>query len=66
LEKQAQWLEQEYPSAAASLREGLEEMFTVNGLGLSSRIALEHLAAIRGDVPAILRGLKKNQSTYTS
>jgi putative transposase len=33
LEKQAQWLEQEYPSAAVSLREGLEEMFTVNGLG---------------------------------
>ena len=39
LEKQAQWLEQEYPSAAASLREGLEEMFTVNGLGLSSSLA---------------------------
>ena|SRR6516162_4146854 len=33
---------------------------------LGPRIALEHLAAIRGDVPAILRGLKKNQSTYTS
>src|SRR2546422_11434775 len=28
LEKQAQWLEHEYPSAAASLREGLAEMFT--------------------------------------
>jgi transposase-like protein len=39
LEKQAQWLDQEYPSAAASLREGLEEMFTVNGLGLSSSLA---------------------------
>ncbi len=35
LEKQAQWLEREYPSAAASLREGLAEMFTVNRLGLS-------------------------------
>jgi transposase-like protein len=35
LEKQAQWLEREYPDAAASLREGLEEMFTVNRLGLS-------------------------------
>jgi putative transposase len=34
LEKQAGWLEREYPSAAASLREGLEEMFTVNRLGL--------------------------------
>src|SRR5262249_27706249 len=35
LEKQAQWLEREYPDAAASLREGLEEMFTLNRLGLS-------------------------------
>jgi len=34
LEKQAQWLEREYPSAAASLREGLEEMFTVSSLGV--------------------------------
>jgi len=35
LEKQAQWLEREHPDAAASLREGLEEMFTANRLGLS-------------------------------
>jgi transposase-like protein len=35
LEKQAQWLEREYPDAAGSLREGLAEMFTVNRLGLS-------------------------------
>ena len=35
LDKQARWLESEYPSAAASLREGLEELFTVNRLGLS-------------------------------
>ena len=39
LEKQAQWLEHEYPSAAASLREGLAEMFTVNRLGLSPSLA---------------------------
>jgi len=38
LEKQAQWLQGEYPSAAASLCEGLEELFTVNRLGLSSRL----------------------------
>jgi transposase-like protein len=36
LEKLASWLEQEHPSAAASLREGLSEMFTVNRLGLPS------------------------------
>ncbi len=34
LEKEAQRLEEEYPSAAASLREGLAEMFTVSRLGL--------------------------------
>jgi len=34
LEKQAQWLERQHPDAAASLREGLEEMFTINRLGL--------------------------------
>ena len=32
--KLAQWLDREYPSAAASLREGLDEMFTINRLGL--------------------------------
>ena len=34
LEQYASWLEREWPSAAASLREGLPEMFTVNRLGL--------------------------------
>jgi transposase-like protein len=34
LEKLAQWLERDYPSAAGSLREGLTEMFTINRLGL--------------------------------
>ena len=35
LEQQARWLDTHYPSAAASLREGLSEMFTVNRMGLS-------------------------------
>ena len=34
LEKLAQWLEREHPSAAGSLREGLAEMFTIHRLGL--------------------------------
>lgn len=34
LKQQAKWLEDEYPSAAASLLEGLEETFTINRLGL--------------------------------
>ena len=32
LKKLAEWLEREYPSAAASLLEGLEECFTINRL----------------------------------
>lgn len=39
LEKQAQWLEREYPSAAVSLREGLAEMFTVTRLQLSASLS---------------------------
>jgi len=31
----ANWLERNYPSAAASLREGLDEMFTINRMNLS-------------------------------
>ena len=34
LEKLAQWLDREYPSAAGSLREGLAELFTINRLGI--------------------------------
>ena len=34
LKQLAEWLEQEYPSAAGSLLEGLDEMFTINRLGL--------------------------------
>jgi len=39
LEKEAKALEKEHPSAAASLREGLTEMFTVNRLGLPPPLA---------------------------
>jgi putative transposase len=34
IEKMAEWLEREYPEAARSLREGLEETFTINRLDL--------------------------------
>ena len=34
----ARWLEREHPSAAASLREGLTEMFTINRLGLPAAL----------------------------
>jgi transposase-like protein len=38
LKQQARWREPEYPSAAASLREGLAETFTINRLGLPPRL----------------------------
>jgi transposase-like protein len=38
LRTQIEWLERSYPKAAASLREGLEETFTINSLGLSPRL----------------------------
>lgn len=34
MKKQAEWLERDHPDAAASLREGLHETYTVNALGL--------------------------------
>lgn len=40
LEKQAEWLERGYPSAATSLREGLAEMSTVSRMGLSPSLSL--------------------------
>lgn len=38
IEQYATWLEREWPSVAASLREGLNEMFTINRLGLPSEL----------------------------
>lgn len=38
LEQQARWLEKDYPSAAASLREGMEELFTINALGVPASL----------------------------
>jgi putative transposase len=38
LDKLAQWLDREYPSAAGSLREGLNELFTINRLGLGKAL----------------------------
>jgi transposase-like protein len=35
---QIEWLERTHPKAAASLREGLEETFTINHLGLSPKL----------------------------
>tara|TARA_A100001037_G_C15079901_1_gene603692 strand:- start:60 stop:1370 length:1311 start_codon:yes stop_codon:yes gene_type:complete len=38
LKQYAEWLEQDWPHAAGSLREGLSELFTINRLGLPSSL----------------------------
>jgi putative transposase len=38
IEQYASWLELKWPKASASLREGLAEMFTINRLGLPSKL----------------------------
>jgi putative transposase len=38
IEQYASWLERDWPAAAASLREGLSELFTINRLGLPSAL----------------------------
>ena len=38
IEQLAQWYQKKHPSAAASLREGLEEMFTINRMGLPPKL----------------------------
>ncbi len=38
IEQFAKWYEKKYPSAAASLREGLGEMFTINRMGLPPKL----------------------------
>jgi transposase-like protein len=38
LQQYASWLQREWPGAAASLREGLEELFTINRLELTSSL----------------------------
>jgi transposase-like protein len=38
VEQYASWLELTWPKASSSLREGLEEMFTINCLGLPSKL----------------------------
>jgi transposase-like protein len=38
LKQYASWLEQDWPSASSSLKEGLEDLFTINRLGLPSSL----------------------------
>jgi transposase-like protein len=38
IEQLAKWYEKKHPSASASLREGLEELFTINTMGLPPKL----------------------------
>lgn len=38
VEQLARWYEQKHPSAAASLREGLDELFTINAMNLPTKL----------------------------
>jgi putative transposase len=38
LEQLAQWYQKDWPAAAASLREGLDETFTINAIGLPGKL----------------------------
>ena len=38
IQQYASWLQRDWPSAAGSLREGLEEMYTINRLGLPGQL----------------------------
>jgi transposase-like protein len=38
IENLAKWYEKKYPSAAASLREGLDELFTINAMNLPAKL----------------------------
>lgn len=63
LRKQASWLEVEYPSAAASLLEGLEEMFTVRRLGLSP--SLEKCLASTNIIESSFSGVRHRTRRVT-
>ena len=64
LKQQASWLEREYPSAAASLLEGLEETFTVNRLSLS--VSLRRCLATTNIVESPTSGVRLRTRRVTN
>ncbi len=63
LRQQAEWLERSHPQAAASLREGLEETFTINRLGLSPM--LRRCLATTNVIESLLSGLARRSGRVT-
>jgi putative transposase len=64
LKQQASWLERDYPSAAASLLEGLEETFTVSRLGLS--VSLRRCLATTNIVESPTSGVRLRTRRVTN
>ena len=62
--QQAKWLEREYPSAAASLLEGLEETFTINRLGIHP--ALQRCLATTNIVESPTSGMRLKTGRVTN
>lgn len=60
---QIEWLERSYPKAAASLREGLEETFTINRLGLSPM--LRRCLATTNVIESLLSGVGRRSGRVT-
>ena len=63
VEQYACWLEREWPSAAASLREGLDELFTINRLGLPG--ALRRCLATTNIIDATHAGVRQRTRRVT-
>jgi len=63
LRTQIAWLEREHPQAAASLREGMEETFTINTLGLS--VMLRKCLATTNVIESSLSGVQGRSGRVT-
>ena len=64
LRQHARWLEHEYPSAATSLIEGLEETFTINRLGLTP--SLRRCLATTNIIESPNSGIRKRTGRVTN
>ena len=64
IEQYACWLQQDWPSAAASLREGLDEMFTVNRLNLPG--ALRRCLATTNLIDSTHSGVRQRTRRVTN
>jgi transposase-like protein len=64
IEQYASWLQRDWPSAAASLREGLDEMFTINRLNLPG--ALRRCLATTNLIDSTHSGVRQRTRRVTN